>query len=218
MPRLVCYGLGTRLTIDESGVMKARDNKRAKAARAASLLGVVRQSDNQPAPAETLAIGDDKKPRKHSPGSLTRGDSVWYRNERWYIECAPADWSESAHIRITDKPVIPNKEQDNHRTTFYVHADCVEIAPTRGTRYDKQTTFAQEERKVRAQAGQRDIGDEIAQMLRSASSLDDTYTIAARFLRVPEDELRQRYGHLNPGQQRMNLGNKMRHQLKKGAK
>ncbi len=71
---------------------------------------------------------------------------------------------------------------------------------------------ARSERKAR---GERDVGDEVAVLLRSAESLDDVYRVGAEFLGVGEAELRKKYGHLNPGQQRMNVGNKMRHKQKK---
>lgn len=40
--------------------------------------------------------------------------------------------------------------------------------------------------------------------------LTETYAVAADMLETDEDELRGKYQHLNPGQQRMNLGNRIR--------
>jgi hypothetical protein len=54
-----------------------------------------------------------------------------------------------------------------------------------------------------------DIGDGTAKQLRGLD-LDKVYAIAAKALGTPEKELRAKYAHLNPGMQRMNLGNKMR--------
>jgi hypothetical protein len=54
-----------------------------------------------------------------------------------------------------------------------------------------------------------DNGDALAKKLRGVE-LDDVYEQAARILGVSESELRARYKHLNPGMQRMNLGNRMR--------
>lgn len=54
-----------------------------------------------------------------------------------------------------------------------------------------------------------DNGDEIAHFLRSRA-LIDVYVSAACLLREDFVLLRQRYAHLNPGQQRMNLGNRIR--------
>jgi len=61
----------------------------------------------------------------------------------------------------------------------------------------------------------RDNGDPIAQMLREAVTLDDTYAVGFKYLGIPEPELRARYGHLNNGQQRMNIGNLMRGKFKR---
>lgn len=72
--------------------------------------------------------------------------------------------------------------------------------------------------KARAERIERphDNGDPVARMLRDAKTLDDVYVIAAKKLKVPEKELRAKYGHLNPGQQRMNCGNRLRGAFKKG--
>lgn len=54
-----------------------------------------------------------------------------------------------------------------------------------------------------------DNGDMTAQILRG-QPLDEVYAIAAASTGRPETELRNRYAHLNPGMQRMNLGNLIR--------
>lgn len=61
-----------------------------------------------------------------------------------------------------------------------------------------------------------DTGDYVAALLRGLS-IDALYAEAARFMRcydgdeaATEEQLRARYGHLNIGMQRMNLGNRMR--------
>ena len=54
-----------------------------------------------------------------------------------------------------------------------------------------------------------DNGDEIAQFLRPRA-LSDVYVSAACLLREDVVLLHRRYAHLNPGQQRMNLGNRIR--------
>lgn len=54
-----------------------------------------------------------------------------------------------------------------------------------------------------------DTNDKIAAKLRGLG-LDQAYAEAAIWCDIPEAELRAKYGHLNPGMQRMNLGNKMR--------
>lgn len=55
----------------------------------------------------------------------------------------------------------------------------------------------------------RDNGDAVAETLRG-KSLDETYRLVAEFLDVAEDSLRAKYKHLNLGQQRMCLGNRLR--------
>ena len=57
-------------------------------------------------------------------------------------------------------------------------------------------------------------GDDLAMVL-AGHGLDVIYSAAAVVLSTDESELRQRYGHLNPGQQRMNLGNRIRSTWKK---
>ena len=52
-------------------------------------------------------------------------------------------------------------------------------------------------------------GDDLAMVL-AGHGLDVIYSAAAVVLSTDESELRQRYAHLNPGQQRMNLGNRIR--------
>jgi hypothetical protein len=55
----------------------------------------------------------------------------------------------------------------------------------------------------------KDNNDSVAQELRG-QTLDFAYTRAAEYLEKTETDLRSRYNHLNPGQQRMCLGNLIR--------
>jgi hypothetical protein len=57
-------------------------------------------------------------------------------------------------------------------------------------------------------------GDEVAQLL-AGKDLLACYAIASKKLKVPVAELQAKYEHLNPGMQRMNLGNGIRRLLKK---
>lgn len=61
-----------------------------------------------------------------------------------------------------------------------------------------------------------DCGDELAAQLRNLS-LEDVYQFASSILVVDVAELKAKYGHLNNGQQRMNLGNRLRYFLKAAA-
>jgi hypothetical protein len=54
-----------------------------------------------------------------------------------------------------------------------------------------------------------DCGDELAEKLRSLD-LEGVYQVASAILGLTVDMLKDKYGHLNNGQQRMNLGNRIR--------
>jgi len=65
--------------------------------------------------------------------------------------------------------------------------------------------------KTRLEDGRRrvDSGDAVAVALRGAD-IEQVYNIVSTALGVSGEELRARYSHLNIGQQRMNLGNRLR--------
>jgi hypothetical protein len=65
--------------------------------------------------------------------------------------------------------------------------------------------------KVKTASGNTSLscGDDLAKKLQG-KELDDVYKMAAKVLDVPVSQLKQRYGKLNVGMQRMNLGNRMR--------
>lgn len=156
-------------------------------------------------------------------GSLKRGDSVWYRGERMFVEFVNDHWSKGVYARICDQPVrpppfpLPSDEPNKTLTTFCVHVGCLSMAPpVRGAAlYTGGDSLAVVERKERAKQGITDIGDEVALLLRKAKDLDDVYRIGAKYLREDEEYLRKRFGHLNNGQQRMQIGNRMRNKMKK---
>jgi hypothetical protein len=74
-------------------------------------------------------------------------------------------------------------------------------------------------RDVRTKSGapSMDIGDATAKLLRG-KTLDDVYKLAAKSLNASEKSLRDRYTHLNAGQQRMTLDNRIRAAAKKEKK
>lgn len=156
-------------------------------------------------------------PKKHVAGALKRGDTVWYRGERFWIESVPADWKVTCYARISSIAVHPDplRALPTNRTTLCVHADLLSLAPAAKSIYHKPPSEADVARSERARAGQRDIGDEVATLLREAGDLDAVYAAGAKFLGCDVASLKSKYGHLNPGQQRMNVGNKMRHHAKK---
>lgn len=59
-----------------------------------------------------------------------------------------------------------------------------------------------------------DNGDTIALLLRGAD-LETVYSIGAKELGVSVEALKTKYQHLNPGQQRMNIGNRIRGAIRK---
>lgn len=63
----------------------------------------------------------------------------------------------------------------------------------------------------------RDNGDDVAILLRG-KELYDVIEVVAHKLGVTHKELRGRFGHLNPGQQRMCLGNMLRKALRDADK
>lgn len=76
-------------------------------------------------------------------------------------------------------------------------------------------------KRMKQLAKPKDNGDHVAGLLRPCETLDQVYAAAAKYLKVKEKELRDKYGHLNPGQQRMNCGNRMRghyHKQQEGKK
>lgn len=83
----------------------------------------------------------------------------------------------------------------------YVKAGICTYDPSRYVRHE-----------VKTESGRKafDIGDKVADRLRG-KTLDEAYDAAAKVLGESTKALRAKYEHLNPGQQRMCLGNRMRH-------
>lgn len=62
-----------------------------------------------------------------------------------------------------------------------------------------------------------DCADSVASSLRGLN-LDEVYETTSEWVKIPVVELEIRYSHLNPGMQRMNLGNLIRGAMKKHKK
>lgn len=62
-----------------------------------------------------------------------------------------------------------------------------------------------------------DVNDEAAAKMRELGDLPAIYKYAGKLLDEPVKELVAKYEHLNPGMQRMNLGNRIRKALKLAA-
>lgn len=141
------------------------------------------------------------------------------------MEYAPADWSRGISVRISSIKLRFNGDTPSYhgllrmaqdptvgdkRHSFFVHPDELDLAPKLTVAAElvgRSPSKALADAKAR---GEKDVGDPVAVMLRDAKSLDDVYKIGAKYLNLKEADLRAKYGHLNPGQQRMNVGNKMR--------
>lgn len=78
--------------------------------------------------------------------------------------------------------------------------------------YQGYTTTRKDGTKVRSM----DKGDSVAQSLRGLS-IEDVYKQAAKITHIGVLDLQARFSHLNPGMQRMNLGNMIRKAMKEAA-
>lgn len=153
------------------------------------------------------------------------GQPVWYRNERYYVEWVPPDWKRSVGVRISSARIPEGSTYDpvmriavherlpDTRHSFFVTADALELARPVRIRTEFAGRAPTKSAEDRRKSGAQDVGDEVAQLLRES---DDIYATAAKFLGIEAPDLRAKYGHLNPGQQRMNLGNRMRAYARKG--
>lgn len=170
-------------------------------------------------------------PKRFHPGELKRGESVWYRDERYYIMYFPTAWSKGTFARIASTPFRPEstdaevehlvQQQPSSQAAMIISVpvDTLQRAKTVGNPGIKAqpTKSAIEKRAEMKKAGVTDIGDPVAVMLRECTTLDDVYECASNYLDQPISKLKERYAHLNAGQQRMNLGNKMRFKAKHGG-
>ena len=78
--------------------------------------------------------------------------------------------------------------------------------------YQGYTTTRKDGTKVRSM----DKGDSVAQSLRGLS-MQDVYKEAAKITHIGVADLTARFSHLNPGMQRMSLGNMIRRSLREQA-
>lgn len=171
---------------------------------------------------------DPKLYPKIEAGTIKRGDSVWYRGDRFWVEFIPMDWSKGCYARICNTRVLPDPKMptpsqsaelrdqgSKDLLSFCVYAGALSLAPVAKSIMDKDPTKAAIARKERSDKGLRDVGDEVATKLRGCKDLAEVYVVASRYLEEPVAVLKKKYEHLNPGQQRMNLGNRMRNQWKR---
>lgn len=157
-------------------------------------------------------------PKKYKPGDLKIGDCVWYRGERYWIVFLSLGLYKGCYARIEDKFTRPGVPTPDGVTSFCVYVDLLDLAPPVKNIYGPIPTKAAEERKQRERSGQKDVGDEVALLLRGCESLDDVYKVGSKYLEQQVADLKAKYAHLNPGQQRMVIGNRMRAEAKKRSK
>lgn len=152
-------------------------------------------------------------------GVLEVGTPVWYRGGKYWIEWLPASWLEGHCVRIADVKIdpTPGRLPAVKRTSFCVHADLLMPAATKRKPTDKEPTLASAKRAERAAAGAKDVGDEVANLLREAGDIDGVFWTAAKYLSTTVDALKEKYAHLDNGRKRMVLGNRLRALHKKGA-
>jgi hypothetical protein len=163
--------------------------------------------DPSKAPKYVLGPADDQ---------LHVGSVVFYHGERHHVSIVPTSWEESHHIRICDKRMMrdPNTNglmEDKHAVCFACHADVVNLAPPTKQR---NPTVKSLQRAARAQVGVRDVGDEVAELLRPLT-LPEMFEVAASYLGEDLQALLDKYTHLDNGRKRMVLGNRMRAKHKK---
>lgn len=143
---------------------------------------------------------------------------MFYENKRHYVERSPVSWAESVFVCIGDdsNAARPNAVLNEQRESFYVHGDLLTKVDAHANRHSARLpTVASVARAARARVGVRDAGDEIATLLRKCGSLEEVYTAASEYLSEGVATLHTKYDKLNPGQQRMVLGNRMRAKWKK---
>jgi len=168
-----------------------------------------------PYPAFEGEVRETNRSKRYKEGDLKVGDSVWYRGERYWIEFLSNGFYTNMYARISDRPSRPGIPTPDGASSFCVHLDLLDLAPQVKNIYAGAPTMAAEERKERAKQGIHDVGDEVATLLRACKTLEDVYKVGAKFLELQVSDLRAKYQHLNNGQQRMNIGNRMRAKWKK---
>lgn len=143
---------------------------------------------------ETYEVGTRVHDTKtEQDGTIVASSKGWYTIE--------LDDGEEAKRRAADLEAAQEEQdepEDDEETTG-------------GTMSRKLRRYAQQYTKATNTKGTatRICGDSISRILLQLT-LDQTYGTASNFLGDTVEALRARYAHLNPGQQRMNLGNRIR--------
>ena len=171
---------------------------------------------NAPVRHETETLDPARAPKKHVLGpaddQMHVGSLVFYHGERFWVSICPEHWGVTHHVRICSKRTRTELPEPRDAECFYVHADVLDISPDQNQIRPKTLKAIATGERVRA--GKRDVGDEVAEILRPLT-LDQMFTTAAAYLGENEEALKAKYAHLDNGRKRMTLGNRMRAKHKK---
>ena len=145
-------------------------------------------------------LGADTREMKVRNGALSRHTEISDETRKIY----ESTWSIAKTTVAASRPVQTRKPIEE-RLNGVVYAGYL-------PQYNAYTT-------VRADGSRKrsiDKGDEVAQTLRTME-LHSVYKLVARHLNMSSTALLDRFCHLNPGMQRMNLGNMLRKALRDQA-
>ncbi len=146
----------------------------------------------------------------------THWSGRFYKGTRYYVVDCPESWLDTYFVHICSKRCRPDQPQPHDCESFAVYADCLDLVVNAAKNpYGKKApTIKGLEQAERAKAGIRDVGDPVADLLRGLT-MEEMFTVAAKYLGFYEEELVAKYAHLDNGRKRMTLGNRMRAKFKK---
>ena len=142
---------------------------------------------------ESANDGKEVWVQRHAAYKATRGEYELALHNA--AREADADQEEADEMEDATQPADSDEEEHESRSIVPKHYKDEYVKVKVGKHYTQ------------------DSGDELAIMLRG-KSLDETYEFAAQVLDVVLADLYAKYEHLNPGQQRMVLGNRIRRAMK----
>jgi hypothetical protein len=140
-------------------------------------------------------LGADTREMKVRNGALSKHTTVSDEVQRAYTATIAKTTVAATRPVATRKPI-------EERLNGVVYAGYL-------PQYSAYTTVRADGTKKRSI----DKGDEVAQTLRTME-LHSVYKLVARTMSVSSTNLHERFCHLNPGMQRMNLGNMLRRALR----
>jgi len=130
---------------------------------------------------------------------FSNGQEVRFQNSIWTITAISRGW-----LTVMDESGNKAKAREKDLSSIPVREMRAQLAQAR-ERYTKTTSYGGETSY--------DNGDEVAELLRGLEP-QEVCAVADTALGADAGYHQSRYGHLNPGQQRMNAGNRIRAALK----